>query len=208
MQGKVPSTVPLMNKPDIVEIVGSRLNLRKVGREYRGLAPCHDDRRPSLRVNPDKQVWYCDPCGRGGDVIEFVMVADGLTFPQALCVLGIERDTDRPPPRKSPHRRAAALLAEWLNYQHLAIGALCRYVSAQIAIADQIPDRELSLSLGREWLILADLHEDLAKPEHAAELWECRDAIEMITADVEPEPAPEFPPPTESYRAHLRSIVQ
>jgi hypothetical protein len=198
----------MRDKPDILEVIGARIKLRKVGREYHGLAPCHDDRRPSLRINPEKQAWYCDPCGRGGDVIEFVMVADGLTFPQALCALGINGDSDRPPLRRNPHQRAAALLAAWLNHQHLLVGAKCRELSAQIAIADEIGDRELSDSLGGKWAILADLHGDLANPAFAAELWAARDSIEALTADVPPEPSPVFPPLTESYRARLRSLVE
>jgi hypothetical protein len=194
------------DKPDILEVIGARTNLRKVGREYRGLAPCHDDRRPSLRVNPEKQLWFCDPCGKGGDVIKFMMVADGLTFPQALRVLDIEGD--RPPPRRNPHQRAAALLAGWLNHQHIAVGSLCREVFSQIAIADEICDRELSIHLRREWDILSDLHGDLANPAFAAELWAVRESIEALTADVEREPPPVFPPLTESYRFYLRGLVQ
>ena len=196
----------IMNKPEIIGVIGARITLRKAGREYRGLAPCHNDRRPSLRVNPGKQVFYCDPCGKGGDVIDFMMLVDGLTFPQALCALGI--DGDRPPPRRNPHHTAAALLARWLNHQYLLVGAKCRELSAQIALADAIPDRELSNHLRGEWEILSDLHEDLAHPENAAELWASRVTVEAITADAVLEPLPEFPPLTEAYRAYLRSLVE
>ena len=53
------------------------------------LSPCHNDRHPSLRVNPDKQVWYCDPCATGGDVIRFVELVEGVPFREALNILGI-----------------------------------------------------------------------------------------------------------------------
>jgi hypothetical protein len=141
-------------------------------------------------------------------VIEYIMVADGLTFPQALVALGIKTDNGRQPQRKSSHQKAAALLAQWLNQQHLLVGAKCREVSSQIALADAIPNRELSASRRTEWSILSDLQEDLANPAFAAELWEARDSIEAITGDVEPEAVLRFPPLTESYRAQIRSIVQ
>jgi hypothetical protein len=66
----------------------------------------------------------------------------------------------------------------------------------------------LSVHLRREWEILSDLHEDLANPIFAAELWAVRDTIEALTAGVEIEAAPAFPPLTESYREHLRSLVE
>jgi CHC2 zinc finger len=194
-----------MDKPNIIEVIGARIDLRKVGREYYGLAPCHDDRRPSLRVNPEKQFWYCDPCARGGDVIDFVMLVDDLTFSEACKALGIEADR-RPAPRRTS--KAAHLLAEWMNQQHLGVGARCRELSREIALAEEIPDPELVESLSVEWEILSDLHEALAYPQEAPNLWNLRELIERITADVEPEALPEFPPLTDAYRAYLRSIVE
>ena len=193
-------------RPHIVEVIEQYVPLRRRGRQLWGLCPFHAEKTASFSVNEEKELFFCHGCHAGGDVISFVMLADGLTFPRALRALGI--DGDRPPPRRNPHHRAAALLAGWLNDQHLLVGTRCREVSAQIAIADEIPDRELSIHLRREWEILSDLHEDLADPALAPELWAARNTIEAITAVVTPEPVPEFPPLTQSYRAYLRSLVQ
>jgi CHC2 zinc finger len=193
-----------LNKPDIIEVIGARVELRKAGREYCGLAPCHDDRRPSLRVNAEKQVWFCDPCARGGDVIDFVMLADRVSFPEALRTLGMDATARPPVPKPSPNRTAGGLLADWLNRQFLLFGARCRRLSRQIAIAD---DPELLESIIRDWEILSDIHGDLANPELAAELWEARESIEALTADVELEPPDPLPRLTEAYRAYLRSLV-
>jgi len=196
-----------MNKPDILEVVSRYVELRKVGREYHGLCPLHDDRHPSLRVNQEKQAWYCDPCGTGGDVIRFIELVEKVSFPEALSILDL-RDEKRVTKRRNPAReRAAALLSAWLNEQHLKSGVLCRQLQRKIAIAESIPDRELVESLFREWEILSDLHGDLQNPEYAGELWRARESIETITAWANPEPLPEFPTLTESYRNHLRSIV-
>ncbi len=72
---------------DIVELIGSSLTLRREGRQYRGLCPWHDDSRPSLQVNPERQSWKCWVCDIGGDVFSFVMKRDGLSFPEALELL-------------------------------------------------------------------------------------------------------------------------
>ena len=72
---------------DIVELVGKHLDLRRAGRGYVGRCPWHDDRRPSLQVNPDRQTWKCWVCDIGGDVFSFVMKREGCDFREALQML-------------------------------------------------------------------------------------------------------------------------
>ena len=72
---------------DIVELVGKHLELRRAGRGYVGRCPWHDDRRPSLQVNPDRQTWKCWVCDIGGDVFSFVMKREGCEFREALQML-------------------------------------------------------------------------------------------------------------------------
>jgi DNA primase len=72
---------------DIVELVGGYIALRRQGRGYVGLCPWHDDSRPSLQVNPERQSFKCWVCDVGGDVFSFVMRAEGLEFREALEML-------------------------------------------------------------------------------------------------------------------------
>jgi len=69
---------------DIVDVVAEHLSLKKKGREMLGLCPFHDDHRPSMYVNPQKQIFKCFACGAGGDVFKFVQMREGLTFTQAI----------------------------------------------------------------------------------------------------------------------------
>ncbi len=69
---------------DIVDVIGEHVSLKRKGREWLGLCPFHEDHRPSLYVNPDKQIYKCFACGAGGDVLKFVQMREGLTFPQAI----------------------------------------------------------------------------------------------------------------------------
>jgi DNA primase len=84
---------------DIVDLVGRYITLRRQGRAYVGLCPWHDDSRPSLQVNPERQSWKCWVCDVGGDVFSFVMKMDGVAFPEALAMLaeraGIPLKPDR-----------------------------------------------------------------------------------------------------------------
>jgi DNA primase len=72
---------------DIVDLVGSYIQLRRQGRNFVGICPWHDDSRPSLNVNPQRQSWKCWVCDVGGDVFSFVMKAEGLEFREALELL-------------------------------------------------------------------------------------------------------------------------
>ncbi len=79
---------------DIVEVIGRRVELRKVGKDYRGLCPFHADSNPSLDVVPSKQMYHCKSCGASGDVIKFVMEIDNVDFPTAAASLGATPKTN------------------------------------------------------------------------------------------------------------------
>jgi DNA primase len=72
---------------DIVELVGSYIQLRREGRGYKGLCPWHDDKRPSMQVNPERQSFKCWVCDIGGDVFTFVQKMEGVGFAEALAML-------------------------------------------------------------------------------------------------------------------------
>jgi DNA primase len=72
---------------DIVDLIGKHLELRRAGRGYVGRCPWHDDRKPSLQVNPERQTWKCWVCDIGGDVFSFVMKREGCDFREALEML-------------------------------------------------------------------------------------------------------------------------
>ena len=64
------------------------IKLTRSGKELIGLCPFHDDRNPSLNIDPAKNVWHCKgACGEGGDVIQWVMRAQGVSFRHAVELL-------------------------------------------------------------------------------------------------------------------------
>lgn len=72
---------------NIVDLLGGYLELRRQGAAYLARCPFHDDKKPSLNINPAKQYWRCFVCDIGGDVFDFVMRKERVTFPEALRML-------------------------------------------------------------------------------------------------------------------------
>ena len=75
----------LVARNDIVDVVGSYVRLTKrSGSNQFGLCPFHSEKTPSFSVSPDKQIYHCFGCGKGGGVINFIMEIESLTFPEAV----------------------------------------------------------------------------------------------------------------------------
>ncbi|HOA50884.1 MAG TPA: DNA primase [Thermogutta sp.] len=72
---------------DIVDLVERYIPLRRQGRGFVGLCPWHDDHRPSLQVNPQRQSFRCFVCDIGGDIFTFMMKIENVEFPEAMAML-------------------------------------------------------------------------------------------------------------------------
>lgn len=86
MSGRIPPEFidELLARADIVEIVDSRVPLKKAGREYKGCCPFHDEKTASFTVSPGKQFYHCFGCGAHGTAIGFLMEYDHLGFREAI----------------------------------------------------------------------------------------------------------------------------
>ena len=87
---RIPDVVveSIKDKTDIVAVIGEHVRLTKSGKEYRGLCPFHSEKTPSFYVVPDKGIFYCFGCGKGGDAAKFLMEFDRLSWPEAMRELG------------------------------------------------------------------------------------------------------------------------
>src|SRR3989344_813357 len=72
---------------DLVELVGQYVTLKKAGANYKASCPFHQEKTASLMVSPEKQIWKCFGCGKGGDHYKFIMEAEHLEFGDALRLL-------------------------------------------------------------------------------------------------------------------------
>lgn len=69
---------------DIIAVIGSRVPLKRAGRNYKGLCPFHSEKTPSFTVSPERQAYYCFGCQKGGGVINFIMDYENLDFLAAI----------------------------------------------------------------------------------------------------------------------------
>ena len=72
---------------DIADVVADYVPLTRKGNNLWGLCPFHGEKTPSFSVSPDKQIYHCFGCGKGGGVINFVMEIENLPFPDAVRLL-------------------------------------------------------------------------------------------------------------------------
>jgi DNA primase len=86
MAGLIPQSFidDMLDRLDIVDVVDSRVKLRKTGKNYSACCPFHDEKTPSFTVSPDKQFYYCFGCGASGNALGFVMDYERLSFPEAV----------------------------------------------------------------------------------------------------------------------------
>lgn len=86
MKGSIPRSFidDLVARTDIVELINSRVKLKKAGRDYQACCPFHHEKSPSFTVSQSKQFYHCFGCGVHGNVISFLMEYDKLEFPEAI----------------------------------------------------------------------------------------------------------------------------
>jgi len=99
----------LLDRTDIVDVVDSRVKLKRTGRNYSACCPFHKEKTPSFSVAPDKQFFYCFGCGAGGNAIGFLMDLEHLSFPEAVEELARKAGLDVPKPDQNLSPAAIAV---------------------------------------------------------------------------------------------------
>jgi DNA primase len=109
----------LRDAVDMVDLVGAKTDLRRVGSRWSGLCPFHDERTPSLSVNAEEKLFYCFGCQAKGDAIGFVEQSEGVDFPEAVELLadryGVQLEREDDDPRAEERRRRRSRLHDLLD---------------------------------------------------------------------------------------------
>ena len=80
----------------VSEVVRRRVKLLKAGREWKGLSPFSSEKSPSFFVNDQKMAWFDFSSGQNGNIFDFVMRTEGLSFPEAVERLALDAGLDLP----------------------------------------------------------------------------------------------------------------
>jgi len=137
----------------IEDVIGEYVQLKRAGRNWKGLSPFAPEKTPSFVVSPDKQIWHDFSSGRGGDMFSFVMEAEGLDFRGALELLARRAGIDleqyqqkngRGPSGKSKERLYEALELAAKFYQ-------AQFAQNKTALEYVLKKREFSKKTALEW---------------------------------------------------------
>ena len=86
----------IKNRIPIKDLVSQYVQLKKVGRNFKGLCPFHSERSPSFYVSTEKQLAYCFGCRKGGDHFKFIQEIEGIDFVEALKMLSEKARVELP----------------------------------------------------------------------------------------------------------------
>ncbi|MBP7216435.1 MAG: DNA primase [Candidatus Omnitrophica bacterium] len=89
MSQRIPENIldDILSRIDIVEVIGSFIPLKRAGRTFKACCPFHHEKTASFMVSPDRQIFHCFGCGKGGNAFKFLMEYERLEFPEAVEVL-------------------------------------------------------------------------------------------------------------------------
>lgn len=160
MAGKIPRQFidDLLARTDIVELIDSKVGLKKAGKDYQACCPFHNEKTPSFTVSQDKQFYHCFGCGANGNAISFVMEYDKLEFVDAIEELASMLNLDVPreqggssgPQRTAEQKRSDydLMLHAARFYQH----QLKHHANSKMVI-DYIKGRGLSGETAKKFMI-------------------------------------------------------
>ncbi|HTE54380.1 MAG TPA: DNA primase [Kofleriaceae bacterium] len=172
--GLIPENIigEIRQRADIVAVIGRHVQLRKSGRNHKGLCPFHQERGPSFNVNGDKGFFYCFGCQKKGDVFTFVMEYEGKSFLEAAETLAELTGVVLPERSDDPAVRRAMMEQKSERSQLLRVnqaaasffrsrlrdpaGAAARDYLAERGVTPEVADRFLLGYAPDEWSGLAD----------------------------------------------------
>ncbi|MCM8786822.1 MAG: DNA primase [Candidatus Omnitrophica bacterium] len=147
-------------KTDIVELIASYIPLKRMGRNFKTLCPFHNEKTPSFFVSPQKQIFHCFGCGEGGGVIQFVMLYEKVTFPEAVEILAKKLGLEIPYQKADKNKILLyEAVAEASNFFHKTLlenkeaKEALKYLSKRNIDMDIIKKFQIGYSLGKNTLL-------------------------------------------------------
>lgn len=144
------------SRADFFAVASRYMRLRRAGRQFVGLCPFHSERHPSCYIEPQQKIWKCFGCGAGGDLFDFVMLAESCDFLEALRIvadfsLGVARESD---PRSGSRSRAGVGASPGLAKQGISHSRESR--AKILARLDAVNRRLRAIEAANHWPSIED----------------------------------------------------
>lgn len=150
MAGRIPQNFidDLLARVNIVDVVDSRIRLKKAGKNHSACCPFHNEKTPSFTVASDKQFYYCFGCGAKGNAVGFVMEFDNIDFPEAVELLagtvGLEVPKEEVTPYQQQKQQERVNLYELTSSANEFYQQQLRFSEHKQAPIDYLKNRGLS----------------------------------------------------------------
>jgi len=170
----------IINRIDIIEIVGSYVNLKKRGANYLGLCPFHNEKTPSFTVSPSKEIYKCFGCGKSGNTINFLMDHEKFSYVEAIRWLANKYNVEIEETEVSPDKQAQRQVADSLYIVN---------AFAQEFFTEQLFDSDEGQDIALSYLKERGFREDIIRKFQLGFSPSSRDtlAIKAINAQHNPE---------------------
>ncbi|MBU1871342.1 MAG: DNA primase, partial [Candidatus Omnitrophica bacterium] len=121
MANYIPENIldDILSRIDIVELISGYFPLKRAGRNLRALCPFHHEKTPSFMVNPQKQIFHCFGCGKGGNVVSFLMEYERMDFIEAVKTLA--RKTGVELPKNEASSKSSGLITSLYKVNEFAV---------------------------------------------------------------------------------------
>jgi DNA primase len=144
----------LLSRTDVVDVISSRVTLKKTGQNYTGLCPFHTEKSPSFSVNQEKQFYYCFGCQASGSALKFLMEFERLDFVAAVEMLaskaGLEVPSSSPPGTTERLKKRKSIYEILEQSSALYQGFLRQHESRDIAV-NYLKQRGLTGEIARDF---------------------------------------------------------
>jgi len=142
----------IKQKLDIVDVIREYMPIKPAGMNFRARCPFHQEKTPSFMVSPDKQIWHCFGCGKGGDMFSFVQEIEGVNFIESLRILAPKAGItlQRQDPKLTSQRNR---ILDILEYSRKYYHKVLRESKIALPARQYLVDRGLSEETIEEWQV-------------------------------------------------------
>ena len=162
----INSSDEIKSRLNIADVLSEYIKLQPAGGNFKAKCPFHQEKTPSLMVSPDKQMWHCFGCGKGGDIFAFVMEMEGLSFPEAIRLLapkaGVEITNYKGQDNSRRNRLLDVLVEAGLFYQKQLLAknqlaeVACHYLKEERLLVDETIEYWQIGWAPNDWQMLSD----------------------------------------------------